>query len=159
MSDEREPPAKPPTSVVTDLGARPQLTKAVTRKGEIRFELHVPENDSAPALAEDLRRGFFLGGMPRVPAKEGPIGVYEREHDKSTIEVVYKPHGKRSLDEDMRAMVAVFEEMEIPVTSAATEGMRQAFDALKTLNAQGRSSAVAAEAERRSAKKGPRGRG
>jgi hypothetical protein len=148
MSDE----GKPPATVVTDLRIA-HLTKAVTRKGEIRFDLHVPENDDVLSLAEDLRHGFYLGGMPYVPAREGPILVTEDKRDKAKITVLYRPHGKRDIDEDQRCIAKVFEEMEIPVNRVVAEGFEHAFDALKALNAQGH---AAAEVARRSAKKGPR---
>jgi hypothetical protein len=154
MSDE----GKPPASVTTDLRVA-HLTKAVTHKRQIRFELHVPENDSAPELAEALRQGFFIRGMPYVPGFDGPISVDEHERDPSRITVVYKPHGKRDLAADMRALVAIFEEMEIPITDKVEEGMQAAFDALRAANAQEHGGAVAAEAERRRSGKGPGGRG
>jgi hypothetical protein len=150
---------KPPASVTTDLRVA-HLIKAVTRKGEIRFELHVPENDSAPALAEDLRGGFYIGGMPYVSAREGPISVHEDGQDKSRIAAVYRPHGKRDPDKDMRAMVRVFSEMEIPITDKVKKGIQNAFDALKELDTPRHRSAVASELARRQVRKGPgRGRG
>ena len=151
MSDDER---KPPASVVTDLRVA-HLTKAVTRKGEIRFELHVPDNDSAAELAEDLGHAFYVRGMPYVPAREGPISVDEHEQDASRITVVYRPHGKRDLDEDMRCIVRNFAETEVPITDVVEKGIQQAFAALKELNAQGH---AAAEAARRSAKTRPGGR-
>ncbi len=148
MSDEREPPS----TVTTDLRVA-HLTKATTRKGEIRFELHVPENDSAPNLAEDLCRGFF-DRMAYVPAHDGPINVNEDDRDKSKLVVVYKPHGKRNLHEDRRAIIRVFDEMEIPITQAVATGIEQAFASLEALNQPGH---AAAERARRTTKRGPNG--
>jgi hypothetical protein len=149
MSDEREPPA----SVVTDLRVA-HLTKAETRKGEIRFELHVPENDSASDLAGGLSNAFFLR-LVYAPAREGPISVDESERDPSKITVVYKPHGRRDPDADMRSIVTAFADMDVPVTAAVNERIGRAFDALKALGAPGPGTATAAEAARRTARKAP----
>jgi hypothetical protein len=152
MSADREPPG----TVVTDLHPAAQLTRAVTKKGEIRFELHVPENHRDPDLAEGLRCGFF-GELPPVPGERfGPISVNEDERDKSKITVVYKPGRPRKPTQDMPRIVNVFEELEIPITKSVTQGMQHAFDALKTLKAPGH---AAAEVARRRARKEPHGRG
>jgi hypothetical protein len=143
----------PPKAIVTDLRVA-HLTKAVARRGEIHFELHVPDNDDATDLAASL--AFKLLDMPFVPAREGPISVDAAKDDRSKVTIVYKPHGKRNLGEDMRTLTALLGDSEIPITDTVREGIGQAFDALRQLNAPGHASA---EAARRSAKKGPRGRG
>jgi hypothetical protein len=152
MSD-REPPPEP---VVTEFHPTARLTRAVTTRGEIRFELLVPENVSAPDLAEELRLGFY-GGLPPVPGERvGPISVNEDERDTSRITVLYKPDRPRKPSQDMPCIVSIFEETDIPITKSVKQGMQHAFDTLKALNAQGH---AAAEVARRGAKKGPPGRG
>ena len=153
MSNDREPP---PRTVVTDLHPAAQLTRAVTKKGEIRFELHVPKKHPDPDLAENLRRGLFLE-LPHVPGERtGPFSVDEDERDKSKIVIVYRPDPKRSPRDDMPEIVRILEETPLPMTEEVREGIRQAFDALEALNARGH---AAHEAARRTAKSASRSRG
>ncbi len=165
MSDKSEPP---PRTVVTDLrvdDARvAHLTRAVTRRGSIRFEFHVSENDSAADLADDLLDGLSLtrrddgfAALPLIPGERfGPISVHEDKRDKSKVVVVYKPDRVRIPSADMPGIIGAFEEMEIPMTSKVREGIQHAFAAFDELRAQ-EAGHAAAEAARRSAKKGPGG--
>ena len=148
MSDKPEPPSR---TVETDLRVA-HLTKAVTRKGEIGFELHVPENDSAPELAEILRQDLILK-MSHVPGERfGPISVDEDERNPSKVTIVYKPDRVRNPRADMREIVSILEETAIPITQTVHDGIEHAFEALQALSTQGH---AVAETTRRTAKKGP----
>jgi hypothetical protein len=148
MTDER----KAASSVATDLRVA-HLTRAVSRKSGIRFELHVPDNDSAPDLAESLRQGLFRD-LPEVPGEKlGPVSVDEDPRDKSKVTIVYKPDPKRNPRADMRDFINLFREMEIPVTDEIEKRIGSAFKAFDELKVGGH---AAAELARRSERRGPR---
>jgi hypothetical protein len=95
--------------------------------------------------------------MSHVPGQRfGPISVDEDERDPSKITIVYKPDRVRNPRADMGEIVRILEETAIPITQPVHEGIEHAFDALQALDAPGH---AGAEATRRSAKKGSRGRG
>jgi hypothetical protein len=149
MSDDREPPA----DVVTTFAPAPQLTRAVTRKGEIRFELRVPENSSARDMAKPLR-AHFRGSMPRGPAGEVSTSVEVDDRDPSKFTVIYKPHARTrdDLERDIKRMFMIFGDMS---DGDVIPGIRDAFNALEKLNGQEQGTAVAAEIARRSGGKEP----
>jgi hypothetical protein len=153
MSDNPEPP---PKSVVVDLQVA-HLTKAVVSKSGIRFEFHLPEG-KVMGLVDDLLHTLYAGhALPDVPEERfGPISVDEDKRGKSRAAVVYKPDRPRIPSADMPGIIGAFEEVGIPITSEVREGIQHAFAVFDELRAQ-EAGHAAAEAARRSAKKGPGG--
>jgi hypothetical protein len=147
MSHDYEPPA----SVVTHFRPTPQLTQAVTTPGEIRFELQLPPGRDAESFAEGLFH-TLEAGLPKRSGGLAPVSTDLDMQDSSKVLVSYKPVGFRDLDIDRQAIVGVFADMGVVVTSAVTEGMREAFAAFEQMLPQERG-AIRNEALRRASKK------
>jgi hypothetical protein len=128
-----------------------ELTKAVVRKGEIRFNVSVTAEDRHGRVADGLRHSFAL--IDSVP---NPVRIEDRGVE---FTVVYQPRGRRSLQQDMRWIARALAESNVAVTPEVMDGMEEAFEAFKSVAGQERPSAVESEAARRGTARGPRGRG
>jgi hypothetical protein len=143
--------------MVTGFKPSPQLTKASTRKGEIVFEIQVPDKSVFPVLAEYLRSSFHETLPFAANESKGPITVEEPNNEH--VLVTYKPDRRRNISDDPARMLQVLSDAGIPVTTAVIDGMVQAFDNLKALNSPEQGSAVAALEAQRGGGKEPGGRG